>query len=260
MSELPVTVFFPDEHGRVRQVEHSDLYPDLTWDNRPDMDGSGASEELQRVWVAMCMALREVQGALIAGKCLALNYAASPLVSEVLGVPVEIRVGYALFSTGKGPGDNVAFGQQWTPDKWKKAFGLNSDIPPANMDYHVWLETAQHVIDLTAFQIAPMMRDSNKAFHIKGKEGTFPPMIYWAKRDLPAHPRDSCGDRKILLYWSPKAKAWLGDALVNDRHEELCSRSREILEALKRGEKVDAASSDLLRAATVAWEVNEAQV
>ena len=30
----------------------ADLFPGLTWENRPDMSGSEASEDLQQAWVA----------------------------------------------------------------------------------------------------------------------------------------------------------------------------------------------------------------
>jgi hypothetical protein len=249
MSSFPVTAIFRDDGGQAREMEFGDLYPDLTWEKRPDMVGSGASEELERVWVGTIMAFREIFGALIKGKCLTLNLAALPLVREVLGTPVETRTGFAMFSTGMGGSDFVEFGRRWMPDKWKRI--LTSGTPDAakSMDFHSWLETSSHIIDLTTFQIAPAMRASNKSYPVKGREGTWPPMIYWAKRDLPTHPRDSYGDRKLLLHWSPKAIAWINSLPEDDRLvEAVTARSREITEALKCGERIEAAPSELSRA------------
>ena len=69
-----------------------DLFPDLSWDNRPDMTGSEASEDLQRAWVATIMAIRDMRGTLRAGSCFLLNFAAAPLVEKVLGGgPSQVR-------------------------------------------------------------------------------------------------------------------------------------------------------------------------
>ena len=144
--------------------EYTDVYPNLTLDTRPSMEGSGAHEPLQRAWVAVAMAFREIQGALLALTCGILNPVALPFVEEALNAPAELRAGPALFSTGRGAADTVDF------------------------DRHVWLETPQHVVDFTTFQIAPVMRSINRISPlIKGREGTWPPLICWAKRDLPKH-------------------------------------------------------------------------
>jgi hypothetical protein len=231
----------------IRAVVQTNLLSDLTRETRPDMTHSGASEDLQRAWVATVMAYREVRGAIAEGHCLAVNLVAKAMLPSVLGEDPALCAGFAFFGTGPGAADNCDFGRRYRLEKWRDLYQYESEAEPAEHDFHVWLETATHIVDFTTFQIAPMMRASNEAFLVKGREGMWPPLICWAKRDLPKHPREAWGDRKLLLWRKPQALAHV------DLHERLSAaqpvieRAVEIHEALKRGERVNPATSDLER-------------
>ena len=246
-----ITIVTPSSGGptafRVR-----DLLPGLCWDTRPDVTGSRAPEDLQRAWVATAMAIREIVGAVTPGRCLWLNFVARPLVENLLGEPVRLRAGFAMFVTGPGGADCSWFGNQYCPDKWRQGFGMPL-IPPTEHDFHAWLETETHVIDLSPFQVAPMMEDSNEHYPIKGALGTWPPMLYWPKRELPKHPREAWEDRKLLV-WHKDTALWRMDEEGRRMLQPIVVRAHTIYEWLHRGEKVDPAPTDLMRAAL--WGAN----
>jgi hypothetical protein len=235
--------------GQVFSYRQTDLFVGLNWDNRPDMIHSLASEDLQRVWVATCMAFRELLGAVVQRQCLQLNAIAAPLLEQVLGEPIEPQAGFALFVTGNGSADSSDFGRRWCPAKWRSHLyrGANTEDGPAAADYHAWCETKSHVIDMSTFQIAPLMQESNETFPIKGSEGTFPPMIYWPKSSLPSHPREAWGDRKLLLWRKREALDIVLEAFSRlwPQLEPVVDRSFEIYEALKLGKTVEPAPSRL---------------
>lgn len=247
MTQNSISVFTTASDGKIWGVEVCDALPDLTWETRPNMEGSGATEALQMVWTAVVMAHREAHGAISTGQCVPINIVAQAIAEKVLGEPVELCAGFAFFATGKGPADGADFGRRHCPDKWRKALGVGAPIFPAEHDHHVWLETKTHLIDFTTFQIAPMMRRSNLTFSVKGAEGTWPPMIYWQKRDLPTHPRDAWGDRKLLLWRKREALALLSPQVREDMLAAVGRRPFEIFEALESGLAVKAAESDIQR-------------
>jgi hypothetical protein len=237
------------QEGQIVSYKQTDLFPDLTWDTCPEMTHSGASEDLQRVWVAVVMASRETLGAIVQCQCLQLNSIARPLVQRVLSSRVELSAGFACFVTGPGSSDCCEFGRTWCPDKWRQRTLISTPDAPASGDFHAWLEDKTHVIDMSTFQIAPLMRESNETFPIKGSEGTFPPMLYWAKRDLPSHPNQAWGDRKLLLWRRSGAVQLVASkfAAMAPKLTAVRERAFEIYEALKGGEKVAAAPSELWR-------------
>lgn len=245
-----MTIIRRGSDGKIQSYAQSDLLPALTWETRPDMTHSGAPEDLQRAWVAVVMAYREIFGAITEGECLPLNMAAGQIVSHVLDEDVDLCGGFALFVTGKGAADSAEFGRRFCPDKWRKHLyhGVITPAVPDENDFHVWLETKTHVIDFTTFQIAPMMRTSNEAFPVKGAEGTFPPMLYWAKSALPQHLREAWGDRKLLLWRASRALTASDIDPQLARIEPVIRRSVEIYKALKRGERIEPAETNLLRA------------
>ena len=90
-----------------------ELFPGLTWANRPSMAGSEASEDLQRAWVAVIMAIQDVLGAVKNGNCFLVNVTAGPR-KHVLGEPVFPAPAMPhLWSEPAGE-----YGMRWRPDKW----------------------------------------------------------------------------------------------------------------------------------------------
>ena len=124
-----------------------ELFPDITWNNRPDMAGSEASETLQMAWVAVIMAIQGELGSVKDGNCFLINMTAGPLAEHVLGEPVHPCAGYAGFVERTGRSE---FGMRWRPEKWSKWIDANAGAHVIPLqDVHVWLETATHVVDFT---------------------------------------------------------------------------------------------------------------
>lgn len=124
---------------RWRYGGSGDLFPDLTWDNRPDMTGSEAPQWLQDAWVATMLAMKDVLGVVKDGNCFLVNTTAGALVQEVLGEPVTPCAGYAAFIE---PSGRIEFGMRWRPEKWARWIDANAGahVSPVQ-DVHVWLET-----------------------------------------------------------------------------------------------------------------------
>ena len=92
-----------------------ELFPNLTWETRPNMAGSEASEDLQRAWVATITAIQVLLGAVKNGNCFLVAMTAGPLVEHVLGEPVQPCAGYAGFVERTGRSE---YGMRWRPEKW----------------------------------------------------------------------------------------------------------------------------------------------
>ena len=168
-----------------------DLWPDLTWTDRPDMEGSGAADALQDVWVATVLAIRDLCGALGNGTCHLINVAAAPLVEQALGESVALCAGYGAFV---GQGARLEFGFRWRPEKWGRWIDSSKGThlgPEA--DVHTWLETQTQVIDLST---GDTMGDVGY---------TWPPLICWPKAVFPNHPREARELGSILLWRNERA-------------------------------------------------------
>lgn len=167
------------------------LFPNLTWSNRPDMTGSEAPHALQDAWVATFMAMQDVLGAVKNGNCVLIGLTAGALVQDVLGEPVSPCAGYAGFVERNGRSE---FGMRWRPEKWAKWIDADagSHVSPAE-DIHVWFETRTHIVDFTT---GDTMGDNSYLW---------PPLIYWPKWRMPKHPREACEPGSILLWRHPKA-------------------------------------------------------
>jgi hypothetical protein len=155
----------------------NELFPGLTWANRPDMTGSEAKADLQRAWVAVFLAIQDVLGSVRNGNCFLVNVTAGPLVEHVLGEPVQPCAGYAGSVERKGRSE---YGLRWRPEKWAKWIDAREGAHvSALQDIHVWLETATHIVDFT---MGDTLGESNDLW---------PPLICWPKARLPKHPREA---------------------------------------------------------------------
>ena len=172
-----------------------DLFPDLTWDNRPSFAGSEAPERLQDAFVATVLAIKDMMGALREGSCFYINLAAAPLVQKVLGEPVKLCAGYGAFIGNRG---KFECGFQFRPDKWADWIDVaaGAHLSPI-ADVHCWLESATRIIDLST---GDTMGDP---------DCTWPPLVYWKRWRFPKSPLQANQARKdgptILLWRNAKA-------------------------------------------------------
>ncbi len=155
------------------------------------MARSEASEELQRAWVAVIMAIQSELGSVKDGNCFLINMTAGPLAEHVLGEPVHACAGYAGFVERTGRSE---YGMRWRPEKWGKWIDATegAHVSPLQ-DIHVWLETHTHVIDFT---MGDTLGEANDLW---------PPLIYWTKMRFPKHPREARAPGSILLWRNAKA-------------------------------------------------------
>jgi hypothetical protein len=209
--------------ARWRYGGDGDLFPDLTWTNRPDMTGSEAPQFLQDAWTAVFLAIKDVLGAAKNGGCFLINMTAGPLVQEVLGEPVAPCAGYAAFIERNA---RIEFGMRWRPEKWSRWIDASAGahVRPVQ-DIHVWLETHTHVIDFTT-------GDS-----MEGGSFSWPPLIYRQKSCFPKHPREAREPGSILLWRN--AKALRAIAEMTPLIPPLASRAFEIYAKRSRGTRHD---------------------
>lgn len=171
-----------------------DLFPDLTWTNRPDMTGSEAPEALQDAWVATMLSIKMMVGRVAEGSCFLVNLTAYPLVQRVLGETVNPCAGYGGFV---GATRTMQIGHRWRPSKWADYIdgSASAHLRPLQ-DVHTWLETQTHIVDFTT---GDTMGDI---------DGEWPPLIYWPKWKMPKHPRETRGrDGVTMLLWRNKEAA-----------------------------------------------------
>jgi hypothetical protein len=176
-----------------------DYFPDLRWDRRPDMAGTGAPEVLHDAWTAVVMAVQQAHGGrLRRGSCYYLNLAGAPLVQQVLGEPVQLCAGFGAWyeRTSK-----IQTGFRWRPSKWADWIDREAGqhLEPL-ADVHCWLETATHLIDFDGGTGAP--------------DDVWPPIIYRPKSTLLKHPREAQGAGDILMWRSAEARELVGAQIV----------------------------------------------
>jgi hypothetical protein len=165
-----------------------DLFPDLTWENRPDMTGSEAPEILQNVWVAVMLATREKLSAITPGSCFVTALAAAPVIQALFDKTAVPCAGYAGFVDEHGRGE---WGFRWAAAKWSDWIDRNAGLHLLPwQDVHCWVETATHVVDLST-----------------DRDGK--PLLYRPKWQMPKHPREARGQKPgehtILLWRNPEA-------------------------------------------------------
>jgi hypothetical protein len=195
-----------------------DYFPTLTWENRPDMAGTGAPRALQDAWVAVVMAVQQAHGGLRRGSCYHLNLAGAPLVQKVLGEPVDLCAGYGGWIEHTGM---IQTGFRWRPSKW--ADWIDADAgrhlePTA--DVHCWLESSSHLVDLDGGAGAP--------------DEVWPPLIFRRKTTLLKHPREAQGAGEILLWRSAAARELVGARMV-PLALPIAARAVELFENFTRG-------------------------
>jgi len=202
-----------------------DLFPELSWDNRPDFTGSEAPEPLQAAWVATVLAIRDLCGSVRNGSCHLINLAARPLVEQALGEPVEACAGFGAF-IGAG-GGRLEFGFRFRPEKWAQWIDADraAHLTP-EQDVHCWLETKTHVVD---FSTGDTMGDVGH---------TWPPLIYWPKSKFPRHPREAREAGSILLWRHRRAIEIVSEHLA-PVVPPIAWRAMEIWEQAKRAADAD---------------------
>jgi bifunctional DNA primase/polymerase-like protein len=216
---LPADIGVRIERALAPWLGSGDLFPDLTWTNRPDMTGSDAPGALQDIWVAVMLAMRATMGAIKPGKCFVTAFAALPVIQARFDETAVACAGYAGFVDEHGRGE---FGFRWRPEKWANWVDANGGMHLSPLqDVHTWIETATHIIDLSTGD------------EMSAATTRWPPLMYRPKWQMPKHPREArCekpGERKILL-WRNAAALAIPTLVAEPVAAPITARAMEILD------------------------------